>query len=63
MASIRKRRCRSRSHAHRSTSRHQVYDELSVMDGSVISGPIGVNPSLAISALVLRTAAYIQNKE
>ena len=41
----------------------QVYDDLYVMDGSVIPGPIGVNPSLTISALAFRTAAYIKNKE
>src|SRR5215213_4699634 len=41
----------------------QAYDDLYVMDGSVIPGPIGVNPSLTISALAFRTAAYIKNKE
>jgi len=39
------------------------YDDLYVMDGSVIPSPIGVNPSLTISALAFRTAAYIENKE
>jgi cholesterol oxidase len=41
----------------------KVYENLYVMDGSVIPGAIGVNPSLTISALAFRTAAYIQNKE
>jgi len=41
----------------------KVYDDLYVMDGSVVPGAIGVNPSLTISALAFRTAAYIQNKE
>lgn len=41
---------------------NMVYDDLYVMDGSVIPGAIGVNPSLTISALAFRTAAYIQNK-
>ena len=39
------------------------YDDLYAMDGSVIPSPIGVNPSLTISALAFRTAAYIENKE
>ena len=39
------------------------YDDLYAMDGSVIPGPIGVNPSLTISGLAFRTAAYIENKE
>jgi cholesterol oxidase len=39
------------------------HDDLYVMDGSVIPSPIGVNPSLTISALAFRTAAYIENKE
>jgi choline dehydrogenase-like flavoprotein len=39
------------------------YDDHYVMDGSVIPGAIGVNPSLTISALAFRTVAYIQNKE
>ena len=41
----------------------QVYEDFYVMDGSVIPGPIGVHPSLTISALAFRTATYIQNKE
>lgn len=41
----------------------QVYEDLYVMDGSVIPGALGVNPSLTISALAFRTAAYIQSKE
>jgi choline dehydrogenase-like flavoprotein len=47
----------------RDQSGDQVYDDLYVMDGSVIPSPIGVNPSLTISALAFRTAAYIKNKE
>lgn len=41
----------------------QVYEDLYVMDGSVIPGALGVNPSLTISALAFRTAAYIQSKQ
>ncbi len=41
----------------------KVYDDFYVMDGSVIPGSIGVNPSLTISALAFRTGAYIQSKE
>jgi cholesterol oxidase len=41
----------------------QVYDDLYIMDDSVIPGPIGVNPSLTISALAFRTAAYLKNRE
>jgi hypothetical protein len=39
------------------------YGDLHVMDGSVSLDPIGVNPSLIISALASRTAAYMKNKE
>jgi hypothetical protein len=44
-------------------SEDKVYEDPYVMEGSVIPDPVGVNPSLTISALAFRTAAYIQNKE
>jgi hypothetical protein len=41
----------------------KVYEDPYVIEGSVSPGPVSVNPSLTISALAFRTAAYIQNKE
>lgn len=41
----------------------QVYEDLCVMDGSLIPRALGVNLSLMISALAFRTAVYIQSKE
>jgi hypothetical protein len=44
-------------------SEDKVYEDLYVMDGSIIPVRVGVNASLTISALAFWTAAYIQNKK
>jgi cholesterol oxidase len=45
-----------------SKNQQETYDGLYVVDGSIISSALGVNPSLTISALAFRSAEYIVNR-
>ncbi len=42
-----------------SADKKKVYPTLYVVDGSIISEPIGVNPSLTISAISFRAAKHL----
>ena len=47
----------------RGRSGKNVYENLYVIDGSIIPSPLGVNPSLTISALAFRTSEYITRSQ
>jgi choline dehydrogenase-like flavoprotein len=42
---------------------NKIYDDLYVVDGSIIPSPLGVNPSLTIAALAFRIALNIMGDE
>ena len=47
----------------RGRSGKNVYENLYVIDGSIIPSPLGVNPSLTISALAFRTSEHITRSQ
>jgi cholesterol oxidase len=47
----------------RGQSGRNIYENLYVIDGSIIPSPLGVNPSLTISALAFRTSEHITRSQ